>query len=84
MKSTPQQVVITERQDGQPVIVIQPANPQVVYVPVYNPEVVYWPPPPAAVVIGFGLGIAIGAAMVSNSLLRTLGLGRVGHGLAFS
>jgi hypothetical protein len=37
LKSTPQQVV---RHDG-PAVVIEPANPQVVYVPVYNPAVVY-------------------------------------------
>ena len=69
LKSTPQQQVSTENQGGQQVIVIQPANPQVVYVPVYNPTVVYYPPPPdaAAVLIGFGLGIAIGAAMSNNS-----------------
>jgi hypothetical protein len=37
-------------------------------VPVYNPQVVYYPPPPgAAILIGFGLGIAIGAAMGNSS-----------------
>ncbi len=81
LKTTPQQEVITERQDGQQVIVIQPANPQVVYVPVYNPAVVYYPAPPsAAVVIGFGLGIAIGAAMVSNSYYAPWGWGAWGMG----
>ena len=81
LKSTAQQQVVTERQDGQPVIVIQPANPQVVYVPVYNPAVVYYPPPPsAAVVIGFGVGIAIGAAMVSNSYYAPWGWGAWGMG----
>jgi hypothetical protein len=68
LKPTPQQLVTTENQGGQQVIVIQPANPQVVYVPVYNPQVVYYPPPPgAAILIGFGLGIAIGAAMSNSS-----------------
>jgi hypothetical protein len=67
LTSTPQQQVTTENQGGQQVIVIQPANPQVVYVPVYNPTVVYYPPPPSAVLIGFGLGIAIGAAMSNSS-----------------
>jgi hypothetical protein len=70
LKTTQQQVVTTENQGGQQTIVIQPANPQVVYVPVYNPQVVYVSAPPpstgsvvAAGVIGFGLGIALGAAM---------------------
>jgi Protein of unknown function (DUF3300) len=68
LKPTPQQLVTTEDQGGQKIIVIQPANPQVVYVPVYNPQVVYYPPPPgAAILIGFGLGIAIGAAMSNSS-----------------
>ena len=67
LTTTPQQQVSTENQGGQQVIVIQPANPQVVYVPVYNPTVVYYPPPPSAVLIGFGLGIAIGAAMSNSS-----------------
>jgi hypothetical protein len=39
LNSTPQQTVTTQGPD----IVIQPAQPQVVYVPVYNPTVVYGP-----------------------------------------
>lgn len=43
LKTTEQQKVVTERET----VVIQPANPQVVYVPTYNPTVVYgtWPYP---------------------------------------
>jgi hypothetical protein len=59
-------------------IIIEPAQPQIVYVPTYNPTIVYgswWypsyppyyfpPPPGAAFVSGFfwGVGIAAGAAM---------------------
>jgi hypothetical protein len=81
LKSTPQQVVATENQGGQQVIVIQPANPQVVYVPVYNPQVVYYPPPPgAAILIGFGLGIALGAAMSNNYYYGPYGWGAWGMG----
>jgi hypothetical protein len=81
LQSTPQQSVVTERKDGQTIIVIAPANPQIVYVPVYNPQVVYYPPPPsAAVVIGFGLGIAIGAAMVNNAYYAPYGWGAWGMG----
>jgi Protein of unknown function (DUF3300) len=69
LQATPQQSVKTESQNGQQIIVIQPTNPQVVYVPVYNPQTVYYPPPPdaTAVLLGFGLGIAIGAAMSNNA-----------------
>jgi hypothetical protein len=44
LTSTPQQTVA--QQQGE--IIIQPAQPQVVYVPVYNPTVVYGPWPYAA------------------------------------
>jgi Protein of unknown function (DUF3300) len=51
LKSTEQQKVIVERAEGQPqqqtIIKIEPANPEVIYVPTYNPTVVYgaWPYP---------------------------------------
>ncbi|MBO9512802.1 MAG: DUF3300 domain-containing protein, partial [Variovorax sp.] len=49
LKTTEQQKVIVEQepQTQQTVIKIEPANPQVVYVPSYNPAVVYgaWPYP---------------------------------------
>jgi Protein of unknown function (DUF3300) len=59
-------------------IIIQPAQPQVVYVPTYNPTVVYGSPVPAypgyssgdmalASVISFGVGIAVGAAIANNN-----------------
>src|SRR5271169_2023771 len=70
LKSTAQLTVV---QQSPQVIVIQPANPQVVYVPVYNPTVIYGTPyvtpgyssadVAAAAVIGFGIGIAVGAMM---------------------
>jgi hypothetical protein len=57
------------------IIIIQPANPQVVYVPTYNPTVVYgtwwypaYPPypvyvyPPGAALFTFSMGVAIGAS----------------------
>jgi hypothetical protein len=75
LKTTSQQEVKTETQNGQTVIVVQPANPQVVYVPQYNPQTVYTAPPPAeddssdvvaAAVIGFTVGILLGAAMNDN------------------
>jgi hypothetical protein len=78
LKSSEQQKVVVE----QNTIQIQPANPQVVYVPTYNPTVVYgaWPypayppvyvpPPPGyAIATGFATGLAFGAGVaVANSL----------------
>ncbi len=82
LKSSPQQEVETKTtSSGQEVIVIEPTNPQVVYVPQYNTEVVYTQAPTTVVVvqeddnadeavaaglIGFTAGIAIGAAMDNN------------------
>ncbi len=82
LKSTPQQEVETKTTaSGQEVIVIEPTNPQIVYVPQYNTEVVYTQAPTtvlvveddddadeaiAAGLIGFTAGIAIGAAMDNN------------------
>jgi hypothetical protein len=69
LKSTSQETVTTEGQT----IAIQPANPEVVYVPEYDPWLVYggpvavypgWAPVPGVFVAGpslsFGLGIGIG------------------------
>ena len=82
LKDTPQQDVSTKAtSSGENVIVIEPANPQVVYVPQYNPTTVYTQAPTTTVVvkedssadaavaaglIGFTAGIAIGAAMNNN------------------
>jgi hypothetical protein len=46
LADTPQQKVVVENQDGQSAIEIQPADPQVVYVPVYDPGYIWGPPPP--------------------------------------
>jgi len=79
LETTPQQTVTTDTQGNTQVIVIQPTNPQVVYVPQYNTQTVYTEPAPpqesssdssgetvAAALIGFGLGVALGAAMSHN------------------
>jgi hypothetical protein len=73
LKTDAQQKVIVEKD----IITIEPANPQVIYVPAYNPTVVYgaWPYPAyppypyypagsvlAAGAIGFAAGVAVGAA----------------------
>jgi uncharacterized membrane protein YgcG len=75
-----QQTVTVEGQPAPPptIIKVEPADPQVVYVPTYNPTVVYgaWPYPSyppysyyppgyvaATSVISFGVGMAVGAAL---------------------
>lgn len=75
LKSTKEQKVVVEKETKT--IVIESANPQVVYVPTYNPTVVYgawaypaYPPyayyPPGyaagAALFSFGMGVAMGAA----------------------
>src|SRR4029077_4153569 len=44
LSSTPQQTVTTEQQNGQSAVVIEPTDPQVIYVPQYNPVYVWGPP----------------------------------------
>jgi hypothetical protein len=46
LTDTPQAKVVTEDQNGQTAIEIQPADPQVVYVPTYDPGYFWGPPPP--------------------------------------
>jgi hypothetical protein len=69
---------VTVVQSPPQTIVIQPAQPDVVYVPSYNPTVVYGdpvPPPPgysteAMVTTGlvsFGIGMLVGAAINNNN-----------------
>src|SRR3954452_8372149 len=76
LKTNEQQQVVTQKaSSGDQVIVIQPANPQVVYVPQYNPTVVSVQPapPPAqasaagAAIVGFTAGIIVGAAINNNN-----------------
>jgi hypothetical protein len=67
LQTTPQQVVSTASQNGQTAIDIEPANPNVWYVPDYNPVYVWGPPvygfyPPLlypGIGIGFGWGPGI-------------------------
>jgi hypothetical protein len=70
LNSNPQETVTTETQGDQSAIDIQPANPEVVYVPEYDPQYVwgqpdygYYPPldyPYYGFGYGFGPGIYIG------------------------
>ncbi|HVO98118.1 MAG TPA: DUF3300 domain-containing protein [Bryobacteraceae bacterium] len=68
LQTTPQQTVSNQTQDGQPAITIQPADPQVIYVPTYDPAYIWGAPawgyyPPLfypSYGFGFGFGIPIG------------------------
>ena len=52
LKTSAQQEVETRKtSSGQEVIVIEPVNPQVIYVPEYNTDVVYTQPPTSTVVV---------------------------------
>ena len=88
LKSTPQQVVRSEAQS----VIIEPAQPDVVYVPAYNPQVVYgtwpypsYPPvafPPPAYVPGSALltGLAFGTGVAITAGLWNLASPRWGYG----
>ena len=93
LKTTPQQKVvvenaaggtsaaptaITEGTSGNTTIIIEPAQPQVVYVPEYNPTTAYGqpvPPPPGyssedllmTGLLAFGVGMLVGDAIGSSS-----------------
>jgi hypothetical protein len=81
LKSSKEQTVTTAQEGGTTVIKIEPADPQVVYVPTYNPTVVYGPWPYSAyppyyyyppgysagsVFFAFTVGVAVGNAMWGN------------------
>lgn len=81
LKSTPQQKVTSSTTENKTVVVIEPADPQVVYVPSYNPTVVYgawaypsyppyyYPPPPGSVFatsLVAGIGFGLGVAAVDS------------------
>src|SRR5580658_10233911 len=70
LRSTPQETVATENRGGQSAITIEPANPDLWYVPYYNPAYVwgpaiygYYPPllyPGIDIGFDWGLGIDLG------------------------
>ena len=70
LKSTPEQVVRTETQESKSVIIIEPAQPDRVYVPTYDPYYAYGPwwysyPPYSMYPPGYyyGTGIAFAAGV---------------------
>ena len=93
LSSTPQQTVTQASEDGQSAIQIAPADPQVIYVPVYSPAYVWGPPVWDAYpglwypALGWGFGFARGIFV--NAFFPGFlgwggwgwGLGWLGHGL---
>ncbi|HVP49087.1 MAG TPA: DUF3300 domain-containing protein [Bryobacteraceae bacterium] len=79
LNSSPQETVTTQTQGGQTVIEIQPANPQVVYVPVYNPEYIWGPPAygyyPPLYYPDFGFGFGFGSGIYLGGFFGGLGWG---------
>jgi len=93
LQTTPQQTVTAQVDNGQSAIAIQPANPQVIYVPTYNPAFVWGPPAwgaypslnyPAS---GFGFDPAVFLGSLFTGLLSFggwgWGLNWLSHGLLF-
>jgi hypothetical protein len=83
LETTEQQTVTGKQEAGQQVIEIEPASPDIVYVPYYDPAVVYgeWPyseyppyyyPPPAGYVVrgAIATGIAWGIAFAIAQEIR--------------
>jgi len=81
LKTNEQQKVVTQQSGGTTIVQIEPASPQVVYVPSYNPTVVYgawpypayppayYPPPPGSVFatsLVAGIGFGLGVAAVNS------------------
>jgi hypothetical protein len=78
LTTTPQQVVTMESQDGRDAIEIQPADPQVIYVPVYNPVYVWGPPvygayPSLWYPSGFGMTFGFGPAYYMGAYFPSWG-----------
>lgn len=81
LESNEQQIVKTEVVEQNTVIIVQPAQPEVIYVPTYSPTVVYGPPPiyypyppiyyphyrPGGAFVVFSVGVAWGAAVWGGS-----------------
>lgn len=79
LKSSPEVAVKTEQVENKTVYVIEPAKPEVVYVPTYNPATVYgswwYPYPPYSMYppgyayapgLAFATGVVVGAAIWGN------------------
>jgi hypothetical protein len=87
LQSNAQETVQTESQDGQNAIDIQPADPQMIYVPSYDPAYVWGPPAygyyPQLYYPGVGLGFSFGSGIYVGSFFGgCCGWGGFGWGWA--
>jgi hypothetical protein len=85
LNSNAQETVTTETQGDQTAIEIQPANPEVVYVPQYNPEYIWGPPaygyyPPLYYPDYYGYGYGFGPGIYIGGYFGGLGWGGWGWG----
>ncbi len=84
LNSNAQETVTTETQGDQSVIDIQPANPEVVYVPVYNPEYIWGPTVygfyPPLYYPDYGFGFGFGSGIYIGGFFNGLGWGGWGWG----
>jgi len=79
LETNQEQVVTTEVVESRTVIVVQPADPEIIYVPSYNPTYVYPPPVypyppvyyppynPGGAFVAFSVGVMWGAAIWGGS-----------------
>ena len=85
LNSNAQETVTTETQGDRTAIDIQPANPQVVYVPQYNPESIWGQPdygyyPPLYYPDYYGYGYGFGPGIYIGGFFGGLGWGGWGWG----
>jgi hypothetical protein len=83
LKTSPEMVVATQKADnGQQYVEIQPANPQVIYVPQYNPVTIYTTPAPTTVIVqapttqvssGVSTGSAVAIGLISFGVGMAIG-----------
>ena len=85
LNSNSQETVATQTQGDQSAVEIQPANPEVVYVPVYSPEYIWGPPAygyyyPYLDYPAFGFGFGFGPGIYIGGFFGGLGWGGWGWG----
>jgi hypothetical protein len=76
LQSSPQMTVDTTTQNGQQVIEIKPADPQIIYVPQYNTETVYTTAPAQSTttVVQQQSGVSTGGAIAIGLLSFGVGM----------
>jgi hypothetical protein len=98
LQTTPQQIVVVtntiiEKTVEQQIIYvtntivqIQPANPQIIYVPTYPPTIYYYYPPPVYVgpppAVTFAVGVTVGLIIANNCDWHSGGIYVGHHGVA--